>query len=234
MKSLAASLLFALVALPATAAGFVAKKHGGMSYLLFVPEKAGTYPLILWMHGGGTRGTDPWKIISYGDKTTASYFAREDIQKRHPSIIVAPLCPSGTFWEYQLDKVMAIVAEVGKTHRVDARRMYVLGTSMGGYATWEILARYPGMFAAAMPMCGGGDPSRAKQIAMTPVWAFHGAKDEMVDVEESRRMVKAVRAAGGTVRYSEYPEVEHNVWHRAFAEAEFVTWLFAQRRAVSR
>lgn len=230
MKNLFIALSL-LISAAAFGGEFVERTLGGMPYLLFVPPNApARYPLVLWMHGGGARGSDPQKIISFGDTTGPLYFGRDDIQRRYPSIVVAPLCSIDRFWTDEWQRVFAIVDEVRKRYPVDSSRVYVVGMSMGGYAAWDLIARRPDLFAAAMPICGGGNPSRAKQIARTPVWAFHGVLDDRVDVDESRRMIAAVTKAGGKPRYSEYPDEEHNVWHRAFKEPEFLTWLFAQRK----
>ena len=140
------------------------------------------------------------------------------------------MCPGDRLWQNESQRVLAILDEVLKKYPVDASRVYIVGMSMGGYAAWDLIARRPDLFAAAMPMCGGGDPDDARRIAKTPVWAFHGVLDDRVEVAESRRMVAAVRKAGGKPRYSEYPDEEHNVWHRAFREPEFLSWLFAQRK----
>jgi predicted peptidase len=113
---------------------------------------------------------------------------------------------------------------------VDARRVYVVGQSLGGYGTWDLIARYPDLFAAAIPLCGGGDTKRILSARNVPVWAFHGAKDATVPVARSREMVTALRTINSSVRYTEYPNVGHDVWSRAFAEHDLPEWLFAQRR----
>jgi predicted peptidase len=108
--------------------------------------------------------------------------------------------------------------------------VYVMGLSMGGFGTWDLVTRYPKRFAAAVPICGGGDPGRVESLGDLPLWVFHGADDEVVAPIYSRRMVEAIRAAGGDPRYTEYPGVGHNSWDPAFAEPELFPWLFAQRQ----
>ena len=129
---------------------------------------------------------------------------------------------------------MALVLQILQSLRaefsLDSRRFYVIGASLGGYGSWDAIMRYPSMFAAAVPMCGGGDVSKARLISRTPVWAFHGERDEVVSVEESRRMIAAIRRVGGRPKYTEYAGVGHNCWDRAYAEPELLPWMFGQSR----
>ena len=102
---------------------------------------------------------------------------------------------------------------------------------MGGFGTWSVIERYPEMFAAAIPLCGAGDPTQAAKLTKIAIWAFHGAKDEAVSVEGSRSMINAIRKAGGNPRYTEYPDTNHDVWTKAFNEPELLPWVFAQKRS---
>jgi len=114
---------------------------------------------------------------------------------------------------------------------VGENRIYLTGISMGGYATWDLVTRFPRRFAAAVPICGGGDEkSVTPESAQIPLWAFHAANDEVVPVGRTRRMVEAMRQAGGKPRYTEYAEGGHDSWTPAYAEPELLPWLFAQRR----
>lgn len=226
---------------------FVEKSHTGargttMPYLLFVPEgydKTKSYPLVLWLHGGGTRGNDLKLLLAHGNEHGIGFLARADNQARYPSFILAPQCPPNRFWgdsesaqpSAELRMVLEILDKVGQDYSVDSRRLYVMGMSLGGYGTWDIITRRPTTFAAAVPICGGGNPSKASLIAKTPIWAFHGDEDEMVNVSESQRMIAALKKAGGQPRYSEYKGVGHNSWVRAFQEHDFLSWIFAQTRS---
>lgn len=230
----------------AGADAFLQKTHAGkqggrMSYLLFVPDNYDPrkkYPLVLWLHGGGSRGDDLRLILSHGDKHGPLFIARPDNQAAYPSFVVAPQCPAGRIWSdpqaetptVETTLVLEILDALRAEYSVDDRRLYVLGISMGGYAAWDIITRRPGAFAAAVPVCGGGEESRASLMKGTAVWAFHGEKDEAVSVSESRRMVAALRKAGGPARYTEYAGVGHNSWERAFQEPVLLSWLFAQSR----
>jgi predicted esterase len=125
---------------------------------------------------------------------------------------------------------LGLLGELQKQYAIDPSRIYVTGLSMGGYGTWDIIARRPDLFAAAIPVCGGGDPLTAPAIARLPLWAFHGGNDGVVPTVRTRLMIEALTAAGATPRYTEYPGVGHDSWNRAYAEPDLVAWLFAQRR----
>ena len=130
-----------------------------------------------------------------------------------------------------MQQVLGMLAGLRKEFSIDAGRLYVGGLSMGGYGTWDVIMRHPKMFAAAFPICGGGDVSEAGRIADLPIWNFHGDADGAVPVDRSRKMVAALKKAGSTkIRYSEYPGVGHNSWERASVEAELIPWLFSQKR----
>lgn len=226
---------------------FVEKSHTNargetMPYLLFVPEgydKTKQYPLVLWLHGGGTRGNDLKLLLAHGDQHGIGFLARADNQAKYPSFIVAPQCPQNRFWgdsdsdgpTNEMGLALEILDKVLKDYPVDGRRLYVMGMSLGGYGTWDIITRRPATFAAAVPICGGGNAAKASVIAKTPIWVFHGDEDEMVNVSESRRMIAALKKAGGQPRYTEYKGVGHNSWVRAFAEPDFLSWVFAQTRS---
>ena len=119
---------------------------------------------------------------------------------------------------------------VAATHRVDQRRMYCTGLSMGGYGTWAITAKYPNLFAAAIPICGGGDPGQAKALAKLPIWAFHGDKDKAVPLERSQLMVDAIREAGGSIKFKVYPGVGHNSWSLTYGNPDVYKWLLSHTR----
>jgi len=227
--------------------GFVEKAHTNargetMPYLLFVPEgydKTKSYPLVLWLHGGGTRGNNLKLLLGHGDQHGIGFLARADNQAKYPSFIIAPQCPINRLWgnsesdqpTAEMRMALEILDQVQTDYSVDSRRLYVMGMSLGGYGTWDAIIRRPTTFAAALPICGGGDPSKAALIAKTPIWAFHGDEDELVNVSKSRSMIAALKKAGGQPRYSEYKGVGHNSWERAFKEPDFSSWLFAQRRS---
>ena len=122
------------------------------------------------------------------------------------------------------------IEQLRKEFKVDSRRLYVTGVSMGGYGTWDLLWRQPAMFAAAAPICGGGDPEKASLFAGVPLWAFHGGADKTVPTQKSRDMIEALKKAGGTPHYTEYPGVGHDSWTQTYKNPEFYEWLFAQQK----
>ena len=191
-------------------------------------------PLLLFLHGAGERGSDNEAQLQWG-KELMLRAARE-----HGAFVLAPQCPRRKKWHAggwgrpshtEISEptrlVMEVIAKMQKEHPIDTDRIYVMGLSMGGYGSWHLIQRYPDMFAAAVPICGGGDPTNAERIK-TPVWVFHGAKDSVVPVGRSREMVEAIRAAGGKPKYTEYPELNHNSWTPAFEDPELLKWLFSQ------
>jgi predicted peptidase len=210
-------------------------------YRLFIPPNYNpkkNYPLVVYLHGGGGRGTDNLKQIDGGNGYLVDLFTESETQARYPSFVVAPQAPDeGWIADYRsvtptryLGLVNELVGELRKTYSINGARLYVAGQSMGGFGTLAVIAEHPNMFAAGVPLCGGGDESKASRLRSTPIWAFHGAKDEAVLVERSRTIVAAIRKAGGRTKYTEYPDTGHIIWPKVVKETELLPWLFAQRR----
>jgi predicted peptidase len=204
-----------------------------MPYRLFIPkgyDPSKKYPLVLWLHGSGSVGNDNRKQISSASTLGTHTWTRSENQAKYPAFILAPQCPSGKAWTSpgELTTVLEILAAVQKEFSIDSQRLYVAGQSMGGYGTWALIALRPNMFAAAIPLCGGGHVADAPRIAKIPIWAFHGEADPTVSVWESRKMIEAIKKVGGKPRYSEYPGVRHEVWERTFKEPGLLDWVFAQ------
>jgi len=130
----------------------------------------------------------------------------------------------------QLRLVYEMIRELLRTYKIDDARVYVAGQSMGGFGTLAIISQHPRLFAAGVVLCGGGDQAKLSRLVSTPIWAFHGAKDESVPVERSRTIVAGIRNAGGQARYTEYADGDHLIWLRVVKEPELLPWLFAQRR----
>ena len=163
-----------------------------------------------------------------------------------PVIILAPQCPNGKQWvdtpwgadshtmpakpSETMQLVIDLLADVRSKNAVDETRIYVTGLSMGGFATWDILQRMPGTFAAAMPVCGGGDTALAPTIKNIPLRVFHGGTDTVVKTKRSRDMVAALKAAGSTVEYTEYDAVAHDSWTQTYANEQNLSWLLAQKK----
>ncbi|HET9531382.1 MAG TPA: prolyl oligopeptidase family serine peptidase [Blastocatellia bacterium] len=218
-------------------------------YQVYVPSgwtSRKKWPVILFLHGAGERGDDGLLQTEVGVGTAIRRQA-----DRVEAVVVFPQCSKNRWWpEPDMQKVaLAALDRAVREFNGDTNRVYLTGLSMGGYGTWAIARSNPGRFAAFAVICGGvnlprrpgipenvgvssaSDPYRdvAEKVGKTPVWVFHGAADTVVPVSESRKMVEALKAAGGDVRYSEYEGVGHNSWDRAYAESEFFKWLLAHR-----
>jgi predicted peptidase len=217
------------------------RAEGGTLAYRFLPNPTDqAQPLVVFMHGAGERGADNAAQLRH----VVGMFARPEIRRRFPCQVVAPQCPTGRRWvecdwnrlqhdmpdapSEPLTLLVGLLDELVLDPLVDAGRIYVMGLSMGGYGTWDLIARQPERFAAAVPICGGGDERQAGKLAHIPIWAFHGADDSVVPVARSRNMVAAVRAAGGNVRYTEYAGTGHGSWVPASRERELLPWLFGQ------
>ena len=215
-----------------------------MPYRLFVPENYSAerkYPLVLYLHGGGGRGSDNRKQIEGGNGYLVDPFVSAAAQAKHACIVVAPQSSNMGWVDYdsitptdQLDLVLELLQQLERTYRIDTDRRYVLGQSMGGFGTFAILDMRPELFAAAMPICGGGVEAKAARIAHVPIWVFHGDQDEVVPVRRSREIVAALTQAGGKPRYTEYKGEGHLIWSNVVREPERLEWLFAQSRAKQR
>jgi predicted peptidase len=195
-------------------------------YLLFLPQgyetsKEQLWPLMLFLHGSGESGTNLTKVKAEGlPKIVES-------MNDFPFILVSPQS-AGRGWNS--DTLNALLDDVIRKYRVDEHRIYLTGLSMGGYGTWMLAAAHPERFAAIAPICGGGNPADAKKLSALPIWVFHGAKDGTVPAQRSREMVEAIKAAGGNVKYTEYPEAKHNCWTETYNNPELYKWFLAQKR----
>jgi predicted peptidase len=216
-----------------------------MPYRLFVPrnyDKRGAYPLVLWLHGGRGPRSDRDKPISEGNRIGSHVWTTTGNQSGNACFVLAPQCPPNEVWAdvetarptKNLRVAYELLQDVQQNYRVDAQRLYVVGQSMGGFGTWSLIAEHPRVFAAAVPVCGGGDAAQAAKLTDIPIWAFHGEKDEAVGVERSRKMIAAIRQAGGSPKYTEYKGMGHVIWDKVFSEAALLSWIFAQNRSAGR
>ncbi len=211
-----------------------------MPYRLFVPpsyDKRKQYPLVLWLCGSAGRGTNNLNQISIGNVIGSHVWTTPENQAKHPCFVLAPQCPDDDAWSdggakpaAPLLLALEMLNELQRRFRIDPRRLFVAGQSMGGFGTWSLVSAHPEMFAAAIPLCGGGDETQAAKLTRVPIWAFHGAKDDAVPVERSRNMIKAIRKAGGEPKYTEYADEGHAVWTKAFSEPDLLPWVFAESR----
>jgi predicted peptidase len=216
-------------------------------YLVLKPlkvEAGETYPLVLFLHGAGERGDDPAKVRIHFPEL----WAKADHREKFACFLIVPQCREGEQWvnapwtdvkstpmgkepSAMLDMANEVLDKSLKEFPVDKSRVYLTGLSMGGYGSWELAMRRPEVFAALAPICGGGDEAQAAKLKDIPIWTAHGDADTVVPVERSRRMVQAVKDAGGRVHYEEYPKVGHNSWTPAYTDPEGVLpWMFQQQR----
>ena len=223
------------------AAHFTASNGVEMPYRLFVPDSARdgrSYPLILYLHGRAGLGTDNLKQISGGNTYGTRLWTRPDLQRTQPVYVVAPQASDDARWDDRdsdelspsAEAALELVSALTKQLPLDTGRVYLIGQSRGGFGVWDIVTKRPSLFAAAIPVSGGGSPSRARLAAEVPVWAFHGEMDPTVPVERTREMVAALRAARSAVRYTEYAGAGHTIWESVFAEPELPGWLLSHKR----
>lgn len=198
-----------------------------VNYLTFLPKsysaKGDKVPLIVFLHGSGERGADLNKVKAWGPPAIV------EKDPNFPFMVVSPQVPEGQWWDTYLLKSM--LDDVLKRYNVDPKRVYLTGISMGGYGAWDLAIRHPEYFAAVAPICGGGLARMAGRLKDVPVWAFHGLKDDAVPEQESARMVEALKAQGGNVKYTVLPEAGHvEAWVHAYGEAGLFDWFAQQRR----
>lgn len=192
-------------------------------YRLFTPEKYDArhrYPLVLFLHGGAGRGRDNARHLTEGNGMLAKMFIGGE------AFVLAPQ----TERTHDPATIFRIVETVMKRHRIDPRRVYVVGQSLGGYGALDMIAARPQFFAGAVVIAAGDDGLPPARLALLPIWFFHGARDEMIDVAQPRRLVAAIRRAKGTVKYTEYKGEEHGLAWLVVRDKSIVPWLFAQKR----
>ena len=231
---------------PAVSPCFCERSDGDLPCRLLVPDARRhppPWPLILFLHGAGERGADNKAQLL----NAVHVLARPHIMDAFPCVVIAPQCPEEERWvdvdwdapshelpdqpSRPMAAAMQILNAVMREVRIAPDQVYVAGISMGGFGTWDALMRYPQVFAAGIPVCGGADDSQAARIAGIPVWAFHGGLDDAVRPARSRSIIAALRAAGGHPKYTEYPNAGHDSWTPAFDEPMLLPWLLAQRRS---
>jgi predicted peptidase len=229
------------------------KNGDTLPYRVLLPENydaSKKYPLVYFLHGAGERGKDNEAQLTHG----AKLFLKEEVRKNFPAIVVFPQCPRESYWsnvEFGRDsvtgkgififkdggnptKAMAMAQDLLKDlmqkYPINKKQVYGAGLSMGGMGTFEIVRRNPRVFAAAIPICGGAAPGTASKLKNVNWWVFHGAKDDVVPQSCSDVIVEALKKVNAPVKYTVYPEANHNSWDPAFAEPGLLTWLFTQKK----
>ena len=231
---------------------FVFAEGKTLPYRILYPvnyDKTKKYPLLLFLHGAGERGKDNEKQLAWG----AKLFITEENRKKFPVIVVLPQCPEESFWavmktdqskqppvrtfdysmepNWPLAAANELVKKLSNEEGVDKKQIFISGLSMGGMGTFESVYRYPDLYAAALPICGGGDVNHYdKRVAKVPFWIFHGADDAVVNVKLSQEMVEKLKSLKAEVKYTEYPGVNHDSWKNAFAEPDYLTWMLSHKK----
>lgn len=225
------------LAKPFDARTYVNSAGDTLRYRLLTPlnyDSTKRYPLAVCLHGGGGRGTD--NIMQVEGSWTAQLLSEQQNREKYPAFVFVPQCPPASSWGgiENLPVFDSIVfeamTELEKEFTIDETRRYVMGESLGGYGSWHFITMHPELFAAAVPICGGGNPALANMIADIPVWAFHGAKDRSVPVRRSLEMIEAMKKAGGNPKYTEYPDGGHIISKQVTATPDLLDWVFEQRR----
>lgn len=223
---------------------YVSEDGYTLPYRLYIPKNYDCgvlYPVMIFMHGAGERGSDNEEQI----KVALPHVFDDPTSPAYNSIIIAPQCPEDKQWVYtpfakgsystsdvteskECQTVIDILRYIISEYNVDKSRIYVTGISMGGYASWDLMTRHPSIFAAGMPICGGGDPSAAKILAEIPIRVFHGLLDTAVPTECSREMYYAIKAVGkGRIQYTEFENGYHDIWDKVYSDMNNIRWLFS-------
>lgn len=228
------------------------RNNDSLPYRILLPENYNpeiTYPLIMFLHGAGERGNDNYKQLVHG----SILFKSEAFRKQYPAITIFPQCPKNSYWasvekrqskkinkrfkyhkklsDYNTMELLEnFLYDLDKTYKIDPSKRYVGGLSMGGMVAFELVARIPNYFAAAISICGGGNPKWAKTLANTPFWIFHGTSDDVVSYKYSKKMYKKMKSFNNHTKLTFYKDVKHNSWENAFAETQFLHWLFSFKK----
>ncbi len=208
---------------------FIGKEgKGRLKFLLFLPAPYGKspsqkWPVIFFLHGAVERGDDPQILRRHG----ILRIAEEDPE--FPFLVLSPQCPERSSWGRHMKNLKSLLDQILAGYAADPDRIYLTGASMGGNGVWQLASQYPGQFAALAPICGYGLPQQGfpKKVCVlknTPVWAFHGAQDKIVPLKESQRLVDALKACGGQVRLTIYPDCGHDSWTRTYQDPEIYRW----------
>ena len=227
---------------------FVSSEGQDLNYRLLTPVKVESkkeYPLVIFLHGAGERGSDNEKQLIHGSQI----FLNPANQEKYPAYVLFPQCPEDGYWGYPnrpfgFDKMLPegemtpifqavkeLILEYIAMPSVDASRVYIMGLSMGGMGTYDMVARFPDLFAAAVPICGSIAPGRIAAAKNVKFRIFHGDADTVVPVECSRRAYRELKAAGADVEYFEFAGCTHGSWNPAFNVPDFMEWIFAQKKS---
>lgn len=206
------------------------KKYKNINYVFAVPDdfnEKEKYPFLIVLHGAGSRGNNAEKLLE-------NPFFKIDKNNYENFVIAAPQCPENMTWFDVFEQLKEFTKFLYNSVFADEEHFYCMGPSMGGYGTWQLAMSMPEIFAAVVPICGGGMYWNAERLLNVPVWAFHGAKDNLVMLEESEKMVNALNNAGGKAKLTVYPENGHNAWSDTYANPEVAEWLLQNKKQNSK
>lgn len=227
---------------------FTASDGTDLNYRMLSPDenaKGKKFPLVIFLHGLGERGDDNEKQLLHGGQM----FLNPVVREKYPSYVVFPQCPETAFWAYnQVPSSFGLLKKEDKMPApfnavkelidvflaypdIDPSRIYIMGISMGGMATFDMVDRFPEIFAAAVPICGFVETERLKDIEGVNFRIYHGDADPVVPVEFSREAYKVLKKAGANVEYREFPGCQHDSWNPAFNTTDFLEWLFKQKKS---
>ncbi len=200
-----------------------------LRYLVHLPDdydadREKLWPLVLFLHGAGERGSDIDLAAVHGPPMLA------DAGREFPFVLVTPQCAESSQWVAEVSTLSALLDEVVAAHRIDPARISVTGLSMGGFGTWSLAVRYPERFAAIAPICGGLWMQSAAPVRSLPVWAFHGDADDVVPISATEQIVTELQSLDADVRFTRYAGVGHDSWTETYANPEFYDWLLSHRR----
>ena len=200
-----------------------------LPYFLHLPEDYDSdserrWPLVLFLHGAGERGSDLDSAMGHGIPKLA------EAGREFPFVIATPQCPESSQWVAELTTLAGLLDDVAADYRIDRSRIYATGLSMGGFGTWSLAIRYPERFAAIAPICGGLWLQGVDRIRHLPVWTFHGEEDKIVPIDSTEEIVAGLEVLGADVRFTRYPGVGHDSWTRTYDNPDLYDWLLAHRR----
>lgn len=219
---------------------------GDLKYRIYAPPELSSVtnkvPLVLFLHGSGECGTNNWSQLVHGVGGLVGWCRHS----KTPAVVLAPQAPPRSVWSPVffteatakmprrtpplIAALDGLLDETIERYPVDPKRVMVTGISLGGYATWDLVERYPGRFAGALPVCGAGDPARTAEAAKTPLWIFHGERDPNVPNRFDRKMVSRLWDLDAPVRYQEYPDCGHGIWGAVYGDEKVMKWLFTRAK----
>lgn len=231
--------------------GAFADKKDTIAYRILFPENfdpSRQYPVVFFLHGRGESGNDNEKQLNNGGKL----FLRKEVRQSYPAIIIFPQCPADSYWANvkieadsagkrhfdfvkggkptkAMSALLGMIDNILEKPYIDKAQVYAAGLSMGGMGTYELLRRKPKTFAAAFAICGGDHLANVNKYKQVPLWIFHGGKDDIVDPAFSMAIANQLKIVGKEVKFTLFPDANHNSWDAAFAEPQLIPWLFSHR-----